>query len=114
MVFPFYGTKTLCQEHGQLKYDTCGSETGGYEIDGFKLALLELMLEKNQLCAKLSASERPLYAPLSFDGSIFRSDKPYMSQSKIRMTLAELSDNKAPCLTEDDRSQSKIKRIGVP
>ena len=74
MVFPFYGTKTLCQEHGQLKYDSCGSETGGYEIDGFELALLELMPEKNQLCAKLSASERPLYAPLSFDGSIFSSD----------------------------------------
>jgi len=37
-----------------------------------------------------------------------------MSQTKIRLILAELSDNKAPCLTDDYLSQEKIQRIGVP
>jgi hypothetical protein len=73
IVFPFYGTKTLCQEHGRLKYDTCGSESGGIEINGFEFANLEMLPEKRQLCAKLSQIEAPLYAPLSFDGTIFSS-----------------------------------------
>jgi hypothetical protein len=38
--FEFYGTKTICNEHGVVKYKTCDSESLGTEIMGFEPILM--------------------------------------------------------------------------
>ena len=107
IVWPFYGTKTLCQEHGQLKYDTCSSESGGYEISGFETANIEVIPGNRQLCARLSNKGDFLYAPLAFREGEFVSDSFY-SNIKVRLLIAELSDFEYPCLTEEYDFNGKV------
>lgn len=41
--FTFYGTMTICDEFGLIKYESCGGESLGTEVAGFQTGLMEII-----------------------------------------------------------------------
>lgn len=78
--FWWYGSKTICYEYGDVKYETCSEDSTGLEISGFMPTVIEQIIkDKLQLCTKHSTLDS-LTGPLRFEGDKYSSEGKFISE----------------------------------